>query len=570
MKIAEYITQLLDEHKVNTLFGYIGGFNADILDYFCANSKNHFVLNYHEQASAFAINAYAVIKEQTGVATSSGAPSSCNLVAGIAQAYFDSNPCVFIVGSSHSLAVRKDKTLRQNTFEEIDMVHLVSDITKYAVRITDPLDVRYELEKAFYIANEGRKGPVLVDIPYDIARSEVEVETLRPYQIQKSDAYDAIPVSEIREILKKAQRPLLLLGGGARGTVCRDSLKKWLEKVKIPTVVSLCGLDVLPHNHECFAGFIGHYGNRYANLALANSDCVIVLGSRLDERQMGGYKSKLAEGAKLIRVDVDKAELGRKFLETLSIYSTTDKFLSEMAEENFDHYDFTKWLQTIALWKARYPSYDLSVKETNANNFLYVLSDYLSDDAIICADVGQNQMSVAQALRLDYNRRLLNSAGYGSMGYSLPAAVGAAYASPNTMILSVNGDGGIQMNIQELETLKRDNLPVNVIVLNNYCLGMLRRLQENMFDKRYCVSVNGYSVPDYEQVAKAYGIKYFAVKTPEDYQRAGKFLSDKEPTFIEVFLPQEMINYPEPGETLEKQKPLLSDAECEQIRKEIQ
>lgn len=568
MKASDFIVKKLNEKGINTFFGYIGGYDADIIDSIYKINNNHFILGYHEQASAFASNAYAHIKEDISLAVASGAPSACNLIAGIANAYFDSIPCIFLVGSVHSKAVRESKEIRQNSFEEIDMVSMVSDITKFAVKIDNPQDIRYYLEKAFYIAQEGRKGPVLIDIPYDIARCDINPENLKGYTPQENDNYDKIDIEEITKLLKSAKKPVILLGGGARSKACREQIKKLLNKVEIPVVASLCGLDVLPHNHKCFVGFIGHYGHRYANFALANCDCLLILGSRLDERQMGGYKTKLAPESKVIRVDIDKVELGRKIPETLSIYSSVENFLEELIKENFENFDFSKWLDVISAWKERYPSYNLNSKEINASNFLHTISDYLPDNAIICSDVGQNQMCVAQTLRLDNNRKLLNSAGYGSMGYSLPAAIGAAYAQKNTSILSINGDGGLQMNIQELQTIKRDHLPVNIIVLNNNCLGMIRRLQENMFDNRTSASIDGYSVPDYSAIATAYGIKYLKIDSVDKYELAKDFISSNSPTLIELFLPQKMQNIPEPGVSLDKQTPLLSDEEYNLIKKE--
>lgn len=567
MRVAQYIADYLNENKIEHIFGYIGGSNTDIIDAIFTKNTTHFVLNHHEQASAFAINAYATLKEQPSFAIASGAPGFCNLIAGIANAYFDSIPCVFLAGTCHSKAIRESKQVRQNGFEEIDIVSMVSDITKFSVKITKPEDIKFFMEKAFYIANEGRKGPVVIDIPYDIARSDIIIEKLQGFTKQEI-LYDEINILEIKSILKNSKKPLLLLGGGARSQSCRAKLKKLLTKVKIPVITSLCGLDVLPHDHDCFVGFIGHYGHRYANFALANCDCVIILGSRLDERQLGGYKSQLLPEAKVIRIDIDKIELGRKIPETLSIYASAEVFLEKLSTESFNNYDFSKWINVIRLWKKRYPSYDLDSKEVNAAHFLHQISSYLPKNTIVCADVGQNQMSVAQSMYLDGDKRLLNSAGYGSMGFSLPAAIGAAYASKNTVIVSVNGDGGIQMNIQELQTIKRDNLPINIIVLNNNCLGMIRRLQENMLDNRTYLSVQGYSAPNYSAIANAYGIKYLRIDSINKYSDVKDFISDNEPTFIEVILPQDTQNNTEPGMCLDRQNPFLSDEDYSLIKKE--
>jgi acetolactate synthase-1/2/3 large subunit len=567
MKVSDYIVDFFIKHDVDVIFGHLGGFNADIIDSMYCKQYPKFVLNYHEQASAFAANGYAWVRDAVGIAIATGAPSSCNLVPGIANSYFDSVPCVFIVGSVHSLSTRVSKSIRQNAFEEIDMVHMVSDITKYATRIVDPNDIRFELEKAFHIAKEGRKGPVLLDIPYNISRSDIIPEELRGYE-SNSVVYDDYPMLEIMNLLHHAKRPVMLLGGGTKSNLCRNLIKKLLTKVQIPTLVSLCGLDVLAHDHKSYVGFIGHYGNRYANLALAKCDFVLILGSRLDERQLGGWQSKLLPEAKVIRIDIDKIELGRKIPETISIHSSVECFLKQFLMEDFQELDFSQWQNVIAGWKKRYPSYDLSSKDVEANNFLRKISDYLPDNAVICSDVGQNQMSVAQAINLTKEQRLINCGGYGSMGFSLPAAIGAAYAYPGTAIFSINGDGGIQMNIQELQTLKRDNLPVNVIIMNNYCLGMIRKLQENMYDNRNAASVEGYSAPDFSAIANAYGIQYLKIDSVQKYELIENFISDKEPRVIEVILPVKMQNNPEPGKILDKQLPLLSHDEINLIEME--
>lgn len=567
MKVSNYIVDFLSDNKMDTIFGHIGGFNANMLDNVLITKKIKFVLGYHEQASAFGANAFALIKNHIGLATSSGAPSFCNMIPGIANAYFDSVPCIFIHGSPHSEYLRVSNKIRQNLFEEIDAVHMVSDITKFAVKITNPKDIKYFLEKAIYISQSGRKGPVLLDIPYDIARTEIVPNELVGF-IPPKEKLDPINTNRVTEILKKSKMPLILVGGGARSDYSKKNLKKLLDKIKIPTVSSLLGLDVLPHDHECFFGFIGHYGNRYSNFAIANCDCLIVLGSRLDERQIAVDKKRFAPNAQIIRVDIDEIEINRVIPENLSMNSSVEKFLEEILKCDLHGFDFSKWTNVIKKWRERYPAFNLNSKEIDANNFLRKISDYLPDDAIICSDVGQNQMSVAQSIYLSGNKKLLNCGGYGSMGFSLPAAIGASYADRNALIVSVNGDGGIQMNIQELQTIKRDNLPINIMILNNNCLGMIRRLQENMYDNRTEFTVENYSVPNYESIARGYGIKYLKISSVDDYDLVKDFIG-KEPSIIEVILPQNMQNNPEPGSCIDLQKPLLSDEENQKIKKEI-
>lgn len=568
MKVANYVVDLLNENGIDTIFGQIGGFNADLLDAIASKKKQTFVLNYHEQGAAFAANAFAIVRENVSVATSSGAPSSCNLIAGIANAFFDSIPCIFLVGSVHSKAIRKSPEIRQNAFEELDMVSLVAGITKYAIKVNDPKDIRYFLEKSLYVANEGRKGPVLLDLPYDIARSDVNVKELKSFIPPEERGFDQINIREILNILDHSKRPLLLLGGGSRSKFSKQALHEFLDKTSIPAVASLCGLDALPHDHPSFVGFIGHYGNRYANFALANCDCLIILGSRLDERQIAGDKGRFAPNAKVIRVDIDQVELGRNIREHLSYYSSVENFLEKIISAELSSLRIQKWHGVISNWKRRYPSHDCNLKVINANNFLHTISDFLPEGCIICVDVGQNQMFTAQSLRLKKGTKLLNTSGYGSMGFSLPAAIGAAYSQPNATVVSINGDGGLLMNIQELQAIKRDKLPIKIIVLNNNCLGMIRRLQERIYDDRTTGSVQGYEAPDYAAIAPAFGLEYVKIDSVDKYQLVNDLLKSPSAILIDVVLPQNIMNNPEPGAAIDLQTPLLSDEENETIKKD--
>ena len=575
MKVSEYVIEFLSDAGIDTIFGQIGGFNADLLDAIDLNKKQKFVLNYHEQGAAFAANAHAMVRGDVSVATSSGAPSSCNLIGGIANAYFDSIPCLFLVGSVHSKALRKSPDIRQNAFEEIDMVSLVSEIIKYAVKVTNPLDIRFYLEKLLYIANEGRKGPVLIDIPYDVARAEITVDDLKgfiPDELKTAAVtFNKFNEHEVVELLQAAKKPLILLGGGCRNHSSRILVEKFLEKVSIPAVASLCGLDVLPAEHPSYFGFIGHYGNRYANFAIANCDCLIVLGSRLDERQIAGDKSRFAGGADIIRVDIDQVELGRidiknENLKEIKIHSSVENFLEKLIVTDMPVLNYDRWLDVVSEWQNQYPSHEPGLEEVNANNFLYNISDYLPENLVVTVDVGQNQMFAAQSLRLKRGNVLLNTGGYGSMGFSLPAAIGAAYARPDAIVLSINGDGGLMMNIQELQVVQRDNLPIKIIVLNNNCLGMIRRLQERIYDNRTTGSVQGYQTPDYSKIAPSYGLDYVKISSVDDYKLVDDVINSPSAVLIEVELPQNIINNPEPGAAIDLQTPLLSQCENEKIK----
>lgn len=569
MKVSEYIVKKLAQKSINTYFGYVGGFNSDIVDAIFLDQRSQFVVNYHEQASSFAANSYSILSETTSVAIASGAPSACNLLPGIANAYFDSNACLFIVGSVNSKAVKKSAQIRQNAFEEIDFISMCSGISKYATKLSSAEQIRYVLEKALYLAEEGRKGPVVIDIPYDIARQQVDEALLKEFTPTPPPKKKEINIKFVLSKLEEASKPLVLVGGGARSERTRFNILKFLDKVQVPVVASLCGLDVIPHDHPSYLGFIGHYGNRYANLAISNCDSLLILGSRLDERQLAGDVAAFAPSASVLRVDVDEEELNRVLPSSYKFCCSVEEFLEDLNQSNLSNLSYTKWVETLLIWKERYSTFTDGINGIHPNNFFSKLSAILPSDCIICSDVGQTQMCVAQSLQLDKQRRIINSAGYGSMGFSLPAAIGAAYASKGKRIISISGDGGIQMNIQELQTIVREQLPITIFVINNRCLGMIRRLQERLFDERSFASVDGYNAPDFNKIAVAYGLPYFKVESMAHLGDLKVFLDQKTPQFVEVITEQKFKNVPEPGAAINLQTPLLSDAEYCQISREV-
>jgi acetolactate synthase-1/2/3 large subunit len=571
MKLTDYIAEELSRRGIEAIFGYTGGSIADLIDSIGRSNRVKFVENYHEQASAFAANAYAQITGRTGVALSSSGPGACNLIGGVANAFYDSIACVFITGNAHSLARAESPHIRQNAFQETDIVSIVRPITKHAVYINDPDRIRFELEKAFFTAHEGRKGPVLLDIPYNVQRENIAPESLAGFRPPAAPSYN-FNATEVLDRLRRASRPVMLIGGGALGL--RREMLNFLEAVPLPVVASLRALDVVPHDHKCFLGFIGSYGHRYANLAVKHSDLLLILGSRLDERQMGTLKGDFAAQADIIQVDIDEYELGRKVDAALALKSDAGYFLREVLKAGFDSGplgspEYEPWLAVLSGWKNKFPSYRAEVGEVEANGFIRRLTSALPTDAVICADVGQTQMCLAQAADLSRERRLLNSAGLGSMGYSLPASIGATYAVPGRPVVSFNGDGGVQMNIQELQTVARDGLPVQVVILNNRCLGMIRCLQEKLFDGRYFASVQGFSNPDFAKIAEAYGLPYCSVVNMADYDKAVSFVSTNRNGIIEVSLPRIMQACPEVGGKICEQLPALTDEDEQAVKADL-
>lgn len=562
MKLTDYIVEYIKKQGIDTVFGYTGGSIADLVDSIYRAKGIRFVQNYNEQASAFCTNSYAQIGEKTGVAISSSGPGAINMINGIANAYYDSIPCVFITGNVHSLSKNKSSKIRQNAFQETDIVSMVKGITKYAVYLENENDIKYELDKAFYIANEGRKGPVLIDIPYDIQRKNINENELKNFTADDKKNLN-FSSDKFFNVLKEAKKPLILAGGGCQNA--KEELKIFLKSINIPIVTSMRGLDLISHNCENYIGFIGSYGNRAANLAVKYCDLLVVLGSRLDERQMGYKKEEFAPNAKIIQIDIDENELGRKVDCFSRIKSDVKEFLNDINKTG-KKYVYPKWLNLLNELKNEYPS--IENKTFSESGFLNYLSEKTKENAVITVDVGQNQIISAQSLNIKGNQKFLCSAGLACMGYSLPAAIGAYYAKSGCQIISVNGDGGFQMNIQELQTVSRDNIPLKIVVLNNNCLGLIRKLQEKIFEKRFFASVEGYSNPNFKNIAKAYNLDYVAIKSLKDYKKLD-VLNNEKPVIIEVFLPQNVSANPEAASNISDQIPLLSDKEIENIEKRV-
>lgn len=566
MKLSDYIVKMFLDLGIDIVFGYIGGNIADIIDSICESSSIRFIQSYNEQASAFAANAYAQLSGRTSVVISSSGPGALNLINGIANAYFDSIPCVFITGNVHSLGRRNSNKIRQNAFQETDIVEIVKSITKYSVYISDADEIKYQLEKGFYIAGSGRKGPVLIDIPYDIQRKQINVNELKGYKKQNKCKKD-FDIESVRMALINSHRPLLLVGGG-----CQDSkniLREMLKTVKIPVVVSMRGLDVISHQDISYIGLIGMYGNRLANLAVLNCDLLIVLGSRLDERQMGYDRTAFAPCAHIIQIDIDKNELGRKTDNFISICSDVGDFL-RMLSQKLPAYACDMWFEFLNEWKKNENLEYKDRKEVCANKILEQISEMFNENAVIVSDVGQNQIVCAQSLLLKSTNAFLCSSGLACMGYSLPASIGAQYVSLNRQIISINGDGGIMMNLQELQTIKREKLPIKIIILNNKCLGLIRKLQEKLFNQRYYASIEGYLAADFSKIATAFDFDYLKIDTNFNSGQVSKLLGNKNPVIIEIQLPYMISTMLEPGENIYTQYPLLADDGIENFRKQLE
>ncbi|MFA6195038.1 MAG: thiamine pyrophosphate-binding protein [Sulfurimonas sp.] len=543
-KISDYLIEFLIDKNIDKVFGYIGGAVAHIYHSIGKYEKIEIVNCIHEQGAAFAAEGYARVTGKSGVAFATSGPGATNLITSIGSCYFDSVPTLFITGQVNTYEYKYDKPVRQIGFQETDIVSIIKPIVKYAVMIDKVENIRYELEKAYFLSQHGRKGPVVVDIPMDIQRSKIDIgiqESFFDSQEYKSFNFEKLPpnIDAVAELLNDSKRPIVLVGGGVRLANAQTVLLHFLKKYNLPVVYSLMGKDAISDEYEYNMGLIGSYGNRYGNLALANSDMILVIGSRLDTRQTGTSLDTFAREAKIVQVDIDKNELGSKIDIDIEICCDAQYFIEKIDSQSLQ-INIGEWLKVLEAYKNRFSSIvSIDNKEKIPNLIVSKIAKHLSNE-IVCVDVGQHQMWVAQSMSTKNSQRILFSGGMGAMGFALPAAIGACIGSERRTIV-IAGDGGIQMNIQELEIIKRRNLPIKIFVLNNKNLGMVRQFQELYFEQKYLGTVDDYSVPELANIAKAYKIASRVITTMNNIDKELEdIFSNDNPELINIELVVQM------------------------------
>ena len=540
MKVSDYIVAFLADKGITDAFGYPGGMVTHLMDSFSKQDKIRAHVSYHEQASAFSACGYAQIARLPGVAYATSGPGATNFITGIANAYFDSIPCIFITGQVNTYESKADKKVRQKGFQETDIIQIADSITKYAFQITDEKDVRYQLEKAYHFAMSGRPGPVLLDIPMNIQRQEIEPEKLKSFFAEEEEHTCGELLSQALSMLYDSKRPCILIGAGVKQSWQTKPVRKMIEKLGIPVLSSMLAFDVCKTS-PLFYGFVGAYGDRTANFILAKSDLIISIGSRLDIRQTGSVTENFAPNAKLVRIDIDKDEMSNKIKENELQIQTHLKNAVDWFSEKTDigRIKVQPWIEICKTIAEKLDGADTEAP----HRIIKAISNLIPDGIVITTDVGQNQVWIAQAFDAKENQEILFSGGHGAMGYSLPAAIGSYYAS-NKKVVCFSGDGGIQMNIQELQFIKRENLPIKIIILNNHSLGMIRHFQEMYFEKNYAQTVEskGYSSPSFSKIAFAYDIPYHQVLSEEDLNVS--LFNDDGPAIIEVVLEGDTYVFP--------------------------
>lgn len=578
MKVSDFIAKFLKSCGVDYVYGCIGGAAAHLVDSIFREGLR-FIHCYHEQCAAFAASASAKYSGRLKVAIATSGPGATNLITGIADAYFDSSPVLFITGQVNTYDFKYQRPIRQYGFQETDIVSIVRPITKYSVLLDRAEDVEEEMTKAVRIALSGRPGPVLVDIPMDVQRGDILPKGIKPVGTddEKHIRIRSEDLEELYEAIVSSKRPLILAGGGCRVSKAKEALVSLAETLSIPAVVSLLGKDSFPNDHRLFAGFIGAYGNRYGNIAMSKSDLLLVLGSRLDSRQTGNVLTPFCEKM-IFQVDLEQDETDQRFPNRKYIISDVRNFIEQFAD-----LVGTKELNaTRAEWKAYLKRlkqiFPPASEPTRAkvNTFHYDVMEEISRDLspedVVCVDIGQNQMLAAQVLEIKRRQRFITSGGMAPMGYALPAGVSIAIENGKRVVI-IAGDGGMQLNIHELNTVGKLCLPIVIFVFNNKSLGMLKQFQDLYFSSRYCDTdeSSGYYTPSFVKIAGAYGIKALRIDrmTPNWKKKVATVLREdtKSPILVQIDFDYPTHVYPklEYDKPLDKLDPKLTEEEEEKI-----
>lgn len=537
---SKIIVECLKKEKVEVIFGYPGGVVLPLCDALY-DSGIHFILTRHEQGAAHAADGYARASGKVGVCLATSGPGTTNLVTGISTAYMDSIPLIAITGQVATHLIGND------AFQEVDTTGITRPITKHNYLVKRTEDLCRTFKEAFYIAKTGKPGPVLIDIPVDVQKSTADFHYPEKVDIRSyKPVYEGHPlqIEKALSFIKKAEKPVILAGGGVITANASEELKKFAKKTKIPVVLTLMGLGGFPTEHPLHLGMIGMHGTRYGNNAIMETDLLIAMGCRFDDR-ITGKISEFAPHAKIIHVDIDPASIGKNVSVEVPIVGDV-RYVLEQFINNCPKTNTKNWFEKVQEWKKKYP---LTYKDTGMLKPQFVVemvSQLTGGEAIITTEVGQNQMWAAHYYKFKHPRTFISSGGLGTMGFGFPAAIGAQIACKDKIVIDIAGDGSIQMNIQELSTAVSEKIPVKVIILNNCHLGMVRQWQELFYEKRYAFTCLKEKQPDFVKLAEAYGAAGYRVSKREDLEKTlVKALSHNDgPVFVECIVEPEENVFP--------------------------
>ncbi len=547
MSGAQILLECLRKEGVTHIFGYPGGAVLPIYDaiFDCHDIKH--ILVRHEQGAAHMADGFARSTGQVGVCLATSGPGATNLVTGIATAYMDSIPMVAITGQVRTSVIGKD------AFQEADITGITMPITKHNRLVKRVEDLASALAEAFYIARTGRPGPTLVDIPLDVSRNQIEfdIEKDYPKQVNIPSYRPAGPAGRVPDLQMKkavqliaeAERPVLYVGGGAIASGAQAEVTTLAERTNILVTTTLLGKGAIDDTHPLSMGMLGMHGTAYANHAVNGADLLIAVGARFDDRVTGNVE-KFAVGARIIHIDIDPAEIGKVIQPDVPIVGDVKNILTELIKQVLPR-DATAWNDQILEWKEKFPLVYPNDDNLYAEYAIEMVNELFDNDAIMATDVGQHQMWAAQYFKCNRPRQWITSGGLGTMGFGLPAAIGAQFANPDKRVVCLSGDGSIQMCIQELMTATVYGMPVITVVVNNRSLGMVRQWQEMFYEERYS-AVDLQASPDFVKLVEAYGGVGMRATTREELRNAliqAKTVTDR-PVVIDCVIPTKENVYP--------------------------
>jgi len=547
---AETLLRCLILEQVEYIFGYPGGAVLPIYDSLYGSYFKH-ILTRHEQGAIHAADGYARATGKPGVCIATSGPGATNLVTGIATAQMDSVPLVCITGNVAQSLIGTD------AFQEANITGITIPITKHSYFVRDIRDLPRVVKEAFHIATTGRPGPVLIDIPKDVANAtapftypdKVEIRGYRDSLVPSDEDVQAFV-----QAIEEAERPVILAGGGIIAASADKELLAFAEKARIPVINTFMGLGGFPGTHELSLAMPGMHGNYTANQALLNADCVIGLGARFDDRITMGRTKEFAPKARIVHVDIDPAELGKNVSTAVKVAGDVKSTLVK-ALPLIGKCDSEAWLSQLKEWQAQHPyKYNTNGDVLKPQAVIELLYRSTDGEAIVTTDVGQHQMWTAQYYKFKHSRSFISSGGLGTMGFGFPAAIGAQIAHPDRTVISVVGDGGFQMTNQELAIVSQYNIPVKVAIVNNQCLGMVRQWQELFYDNRYS-QIDLTCSPDFVKLAEAYGVKGLRASTPQEAEAVwAEALQHDGPVVVDFRVEQEENVYPmvASGDTLDQ------------------